>query len=79
MADKKFSSSKPQAVYFEVMAEWFARLRLGTSGGVLHALVAEKLPFEKFGIFLNPGHLIHLDEWLSSPIYRGSTRDESTP
>jgi hypothetical protein len=21
---------------------------------------------------LNPGHLIHLDEWLSSPIYKGS-------
>ena len=35
-------------------------------------LVAEKLPFEKFGIFLNAGHLIHLDEWLSSPIYPGS-------
>lgn len=59
--------------YFEVMAEWFTRLRLGTPGDDLHALVAEKLPFEKFGIFLNPGHLIHLEEWLSSPIYRGST------
>ena len=35
-------------------------------------LIAEKLPFEKFGIFLNAGHLIHLDEWLSSPIYPGS-------
>jgi hypothetical protein len=30
------------------------------------------LPFEKFGVFLNPGHLIHLDEWLSSPIFPGS-------
>jgi hypothetical protein len=30
------------------------------------------LPFEKFGIYLNPGHLIHLDEWMSSPIYKGS-------
>ena len=58
--------------YFEVMAEWFARLRLGTPGGELHALVARGLPFEKFGIFLNPGHLIHLDEWVSSPIYEGS-------
>ena len=55
------------------MAEWFARLRIGTRGGELHALVAERLPFEKFNILLNPGHLIHLDEWLSSPIYRGST------
>jgi hypothetical protein len=58
--------------YFEVMSEWFGRLRIGTPGGVLARLVAERLPFEKFGIFLNPGHLIHLDEWLSSPIYAGS-------
>jgi Xaa-Pro aminopeptidase len=58
--------------YFEVMAEWFARLRLGTPGGALAALVAEHLPFDRFGIFLNAGHLIHLEEWVSSPIYPGS-------
>jgi Xaa-Pro aminopeptidase len=58
--------------YFEVMAEWFANLRIGTPGGELHALIARRLPFDRFGIFLNPGHLIHLDEWLSSPIYAGS-------
>jgi hypothetical protein len=54
--------------YFDVMAEWFSLLRLGMPGGRLAALVAEKLPFERFGIFLNAGHLIHLDEWVSSPI-----------
>ncbi len=58
--------------YFEVMAEWFNRLRIGTPGGALARLVSERLSFEKFGIFLNAGHLIHLDEWLSSPIYPGS-------
>jgi Xaa-Pro aminopeptidase len=58
--------------YFEVMAEWFRRLKPGTRGGELAALIAEKLPFDRFGIFLNPGHLIHLDEWLSSPIYADS-------
>ena len=26
-----------------------------------------------FGVFLNPGHLIHLDEWMNTPIYPGST------
>ena len=25
-----------------------------------------------FGIFLNPGHQLHLDEWVNSPIYAGS-------
>ena len=59
-------------VYFEALAEWFGLLRLGKPGGELERLIAEKLPLEKFGIFLNPGHLIHLDEWVSSPIYRGS-------
>lgn len=58
--------------YFEAMSEWFDRLRIGTPGGTLAHLIAEKLPFDKFGIFLNPGHLIHLDEWLSSPIYPDS-------
>jgi Xaa-Pro aminopeptidase len=58
--------------YFEAMAEWFRLLRVGTPGGELARLIEERLPFERFGIFLNAGHLIHLDEWLSSPIYPGS-------
>jgi len=58
--------------YFAAMAEWFALLRIGTPGGRLAALMAERLPFDRFGVSLNPGHLIHLDEWLSSPIYPGS-------
>jgi hypothetical protein len=55
--------------YFEVMSDWFAMLKPGMPGGKIWSLIHERLPFEKFGIFLNPGHLIHLDEWLSSPIY----------
>ena len=58
--------------YFEVMAEWYRLLTIGRIGGELSDLVQDNLPFEKFGIFLNAGHLIHLDEWLSSPIYPGS-------
>jgi Xaa-Pro aminopeptidase len=58
--------------YFEVMAEWFTKLKIGTRGDEITRLIAEKLPYKEFGIFLNPGHLIHLDEWLSSPIYPGS-------
>lgn len=58
--------------YFEIMGEWFAQLRLDTPGGQLYKLVMDRLPFEEFGIFLNPGHLIHLDEWVSSPIFRES-------
>ena len=59
-------------VYFEAMAAWFGLMRIGTPGGEVVRLIADRLPYDKFGIFLNPGHLIHLDEWVSSPIYAGS-------
>jgi len=58
--------------YFEAMSEWFSLLRIGTTGKTLSKLISDKLPYDKFGIFLNAGHLIHLDEWVSSPIYPGS-------
>ena len=58
--------------YFEAMGEWFGMLKIGTPAGKLHSLISERLPFDKFGIFLNPGHLIHLDEWVSSPVYEDS-------
>ncbi len=58
--------------YFEAMGAWLAALRIGAPGGQLSSIVQNRLPFEKFGIFLNEGHLIHYDEWLSSPIYTGS-------
>lgn len=59
-------------VYFEVMAGWFGLLKIGAQGGALERFIRLNLPFKKFGVFLNPGHLIHLDEWVSSPVYPGS-------
>ncbi len=61
------------APYYAAMGAWLAALRIGTPGGVLHDLIQTRLPFAKFGIFLNAGHLIHYDEWVSSPIFAGST------
>ncbi len=58
--------------YFEAMTEWFHLLRIGQQGWQLEELIRTRLPYENFQIFLNPGHLIHLDEWVSSPIYRNS-------
>lgn len=58
--------------YFEALCEWLGMLRPGVPGHALYDLIQKRLPFEQFGIFLNPGHLIHLDEWVSSPIYAGS-------
>ncbi len=59
--------------YVAAMAAWFEHLTVGRSGGELFDLIQRLLPFEQFGIFLNPGHLIHFDEWPGSPIYAGST------
>jgi hypothetical protein len=59
-------------VYFTTMAEWYRRLAIGTRGGELAAVIDGGLPADRFGVFLNPGHLTHLDEWVSSPFYAGS-------
>jgi Xaa-Pro aminopeptidase len=59
--------------YFGLMGAWIGALKLGALGGSFCRLVADRLPFEQFGITLNPGHLTHLDEWVSSPFYPGST------
>lgn len=58
--------------YFEAMREWFALMKPGIPGHRVYDLIQKRLPFEQFGIYLNPGHLIHLDEWVSSPFYAGS-------
>ena len=59
--------------YVRAMSEWCSLMQPGTSGGTVWTAMQDALPSETFGITLNPGHLIGLDEWLSSPIYQGST------
>jgi hypothetical protein len=59
--------------YFEAVAEWYGALHIGQAGGALHEIVERRLGDPFFGIFLNPGHLLHLDEWLASPITPEST------
>jgi hypothetical protein len=56
------------APYFAAVAEWYGALRIGQSGAALHEIVARRLGDPFFGIFLNPGHQISLDEWVNSPI-----------
>ena len=59
--------------YFEAIGEWYEALHVGQTGGVLHDIIARRLGDPFFGIFLNPGHQIGLDEWVNSPIFAGST------
>jgi Xaa-Pro aminopeptidase len=58
--------------YFEAIAEWYEALRIGQTGGALNEIIARRLGDPFFGIFLNPGHQIGLDEWVNSPIRPGS-------
>jgi hypothetical protein len=61
------------APYFETVAEWYSALRIGQEGGVLQEIVDRRLGDPFFGIFLNPGHQLHLDEWVNTPVGPGST------
>ena len=58
--------------YFEAIAEWYGALRVGQTGGALYKIVRRHLGDPFFGVSLNPGHQIHLDEWVNSPIGPGS-------
>jgi Xaa-Pro aminopeptidase len=58
--------------YFSAIAEWYGAIHVGQTGGALQAIVERHLGDGFFGIFLNPGHQIHLDEWVNSPISPGS-------
>jgi Xaa-Pro aminopeptidase len=60
------------APYFTAIAGWYEAIHVGQTGGALQAIVDRHLGDPFFGIFLNPGHQIHLDEWVNSPISPGS-------
>jgi hypothetical protein len=61
------------APYFEAVAEWYEALHVGQTGGALFDIIQRHIGDPFFGVSLNPGHQIHLDEWVNSPIFRGSS------
>lgn len=61
------------APYFRAVTAWYEIVGIGVTGGELYDVIHQYLGDPFFGVSLNPGHLIHLDEWVSSPIYAGST------
>ncbi len=71
-ADVQDYVDKLVAPYFRAIVDWYEAIGIGVTGGELHAIIEAHLGDPFFGIGLNPGHLIHLDEWLHSPIYAGS-------
>lgn len=60
------------APYFACAAEWYETIGIGVTGGELDAVARKHLGGPFFNLILNPGHLIHLDEWMNTPVYPGS-------
>lgn len=60
--------------YFEAMAVWYESLGIGVAGAEVWKRVEEVAgSYEEFGIALNPGHLIHSEEWINSPFTKDGT------
>jgi hypothetical protein len=58
--------------YFRSAIAWYETIGLGVTGAEVYAAVHRHVGDPFFGVKLNPGHLIHLDEWVSSPISKHS-------
>jgi len=60
------------APYFSAVADWYETIGIGVAGGALWKAIHDRIGDPFFGVGLNPGHLIHIDEWMHSPISSGS-------
>ena len=58
--------------YLGVMRTWYRNVRVGASAGDVWNAVEAERDADLYTFCVNPGHYIHLDEWLCSPFYRGS-------
>ena len=58
--------------YFKAVKTWYENIAIGIEGGEIYKKVMNILDDPFYGVCLNPGHLIHKDEWMSSPIYKNS-------
>ena len=59
--------------YFMSTVNWYETVGIGVRGGDVYKAAEEPLgSYKDFGVVLNPGHLIHTDEWSNAPLYQGS-------
>jgi hypothetical protein len=59
--------------YFRAIVAWYETIGIGTTGGQLYDVIQQHIGDPFFGVSLNPGHFIHIDEWVNSPVFAGST------
>ena len=58
--------------YFQVVATWYENIRVGADAGAVARAVEEVRDSKLYRFAVNPGHYLHLDEWLHSPFSVGS-------
>ena len=58
--------------YFAVAANWYEKMGLDVVGSEIYNMVETTYPKAEYGWWLNPGHLIGTEEWMSSPIAEDS-------
>ena len=61
------------ANYFHVIATWYETVRVGVTAGEVFAAVESVRNAKLYSLAVNPGHQIHLDEWLNAPFQSGDT------
>ena len=59
--------------YFEVAAGWYESLRVGARAADVWQRVDSLRDDSAYTFAVNPGHYLHLDEWVHSPFSRGSS------
>jgi hypothetical protein len=71
--DGTLSDFYPRMVgnYFDVMVAWYEAIRVGATGGDVYAAVEARRDKSLYDFALNPGHYLHLDEWVHSPFALG--------
>ncbi len=58
--------------YFRAVTRWYEHIGIGVTGGELYEIIMDEIGDPFFGVHLNPGHYIHIDEWVHSPVGKGS-------
>ena len=62
---------KVLVTYFRVIKSWYESIGIGVTGKSVLEQIDRAVPeFPELKVGLNPGHLIHTDEWVSSPFLR---------
>jgi hypothetical protein len=58
--------------YFRAIVKWYEHIGIGVPAGELYDIIHAEIGDPFFGVKLNPGHYIHIDEWVHSPVVKGS-------